>query len=392
MYLPEVVRNYASERFIAALAGVLGEPVQRVSAATSAAIPALLSLYVHEVADPAGADEVYETLHDRGPSVLSDFPQFLGGSDSNGLIEEGAAQFKRLFGRDSADGLAHAISGFSGLGISSSRSVVGIVNTMVVATLSKHSAAENGRELAAFLRDNRAAIAGAIPSGLHEYLRAIPEVRSAVHQYDVGVAATGTDDAMYNESEIPRQENAHNDRYYQVEHNDADRFAVLAWVVPLLLVLVVGAALMYVLAPRTPLPIPPLAQNTLSPQPDDAAQTAGATLIPQTSSLKALNLRGDPTLGQDLGDSVDRLKASLVQGSGNGNITALEQTHAEIGNISARVEKLPPDEQRLVAATLRNNLAQLKSSASAVKDPTRKELITEIMGKLKTIAEPPLLQ
>ena len=391
MFLPEVVRNYASERFVAALAGALGEPVQRVSAATSAAIPALLSLYVNEVADPAGADEVYETLHNRGPSVLSDLPQSLVGNDSYALIEEGAAQFKRIFGRDSADGLAHAISGFSGLGISSSRSVVGIVNTMVIATLSRHSAAENGRELAAFLRDNRAAIAGAIPAGLHEYLNVTPKVRSAVHQHDEGMAATGTDDEMHDESEIPRQENAHNNRYYELDHNDADRFAALAWVVPLIMVLVVGAALMYVLAPQRPSLVPPLAQNILS-TPEDAAQPAGATLIPQASSLKALNLRGDPTLGQDLGESVDRLKASLVQGSGNGNIPALEQTRDDIGNITARVQKLPPDEQRLVAATLRNNLTQLKSSASAVEDPTRKELLTEIMGKLQVIAEPQMVR
>ena len=200
MSTPELVRQHFSDSAVTEISSALAEPSQRVRAAISAAVPVLLRMYSKKASHPDGSELLLDATHERGSATLNRFAESLDTRSVHELAETGRQQFGQLFSGESCEGLYQAISRFSGLGLASSRSLVGIVNSVTLATVGKHAGADDGQDLRAYLQQDQDAIEAAIPVGIFEYLDESPSLHDVSHRdYDRGASATGNDLAMENE-------------------------------------------------------------------------------------------------------------------------------------------------------------------------------------------------
>src|SRR5690349_16702704 len=115
MNLVEQVRSYLGQDAAANISDSFAESPQRVEAGLSAAVPTLLSALAEKSARPDGVYPVARAVRERDSSVLERFPEMTQSHQIYALMERGSAQFTNLFGREASDGMAHAISRFSGL-------------------------------------------------------------------------------------------------------------------------------------------------------------------------------------------------------------------------------------------------------------------------------------
>ncbi len=402
MNLPDLVRQYINEEAVAALANTLGEPVQRVSAATSAAIPALICFYADSVSRPEGAARVHESLASRGGALLDHLPQSLTGEAGSTVMDEGMRELERTFGKPHLDHLANAISRFSGLGIASSRSVLGTLNAVTLATINKHASPATEADTARYIAEARQYISQAIPAGLHEYLDEIPEIKNVIHSYDSGAPATATDDGMEDEAEIPRQENLHNEQYYEFDQGTMDRTANLAWVVPLLIAIVVGVALVYTLMPTQRGPAGPAQPMVVAPpsapeQPvPQEAQPAAATLEPQ-NPIANIRPTNDPELGADLSVEIQQFTQALNQlkqssAAAPAAQTRLAEVNRNIQTIQQRASRLPADQRQQLSNALSQQLPSIQSVAQQALPPgatgntEAREMASNVLRQLEAIA------
>ena len=266
------------------LGRMLEEHPQKVQAAISAAVPTVLLLLSGKASHPDGGTEVLSALNERGPAVLDHVVQQVHDGQAQTHSSGGMRRLNRLFGRDSAAGLAYAISRFSGLSINGARTIVGLVGPACLEAVARYVSPQDVPELIRYFGQNQAAFSEAVPAGLHEYLDEIPPLRALSHEYDEPHPSTSTDDAMQDESEFARQENYHNERYYRVDRQRSRPPMVIAWAIPLLIVLAIGAAMMFTLYPRNTSnlenvsripPAPP--QQTIEGAQPAAARLPGAT-------------------------------------------------------------------------------------------------------------------
>lgn len=395
MDLPLQMRSEMTEEAIASLAGWLHQAPQKVWAAMSAARPSLLSLYCAKVGTPTGADRVFEASRTTGPLLVDALPEAFAGEQGRHAMDMGLHSANALLGKDVTDGLATAISRFSGLDIGSSRSVVGAANLMSLADIHKWMRPASGQDLATHLDESKAAILAAIPEGLKQYLDTIPPLRPVAAPYDDGSPATSTDYDMEGEAAIPRQENRLNDTYYRLEHGDHVPSST-AWVLPALAIAVVAGVLTWVLYPGKTGGKPMATGEPSEAQITGEAQLAGA-LIGGISTLANLATPSDSHFPSDLAEQIEQFSRSLhspgTLAMGPDAMGKLSEVSKSLDTLKRRFESLPLMEQQLVARQLNRLLPSIDSAAehamSVPSNSAHVDRIHRVVEQLHELARQP---
>lgn len=308
MDIVQAVRAAFSREAVPALSRMLEEPPKKVQAAVGASIPSVMLLLSGKAAE-SGAQGLLETVNERGPAVMDHVAQQVRDGEAQVHSALGMRKLNQLLGRDSAEGLAYAVSRFSGLAPDSARVIVGLAAVACLEGMGRHIAPRDTGSLAAYLAGRQAAYAAAVPAGMFEYLEAVPPLRALTHRRgepgfgstpDHAAAAQHEDDVLADDLQ---------------DATGAERApAAMAWAIPILIVLAIGAAMVFTLYPRnanSPItvarPVPPA-------QPlEEQAQPAGSQLPGATTpfGISDLAYLDNTALRTDLTQAFARLSAAL---------------------------------------------------------------------------------
>lgn len=402
MDVVQVVRAAFSREAIPALSRMLEEPPKKVQAAVGASIPTTMLLLSGKASHPAGAEQVLAIVNERGPAVMDHVAQQVRDGDAQLHSAVGMRRLNRLLGRDSAEGLAYAVSRFSGLSLGSSRVVVGLAGLACLEAVGRHVSPRDVPGISSYLAQKQTAFSNAVPAGMYEYLEAVPPLRALAHQYDraqPSEPSASTDDAMRGESAFPRQENYANEQYYEMDQEKERAPAAMAWAIPILIVLAIGAAMLFTLYPRNannPVSMAPPAKETQNASAESAgaaqAQPAASQLpgAPGPFGLSDMAYLSNEPLRKDLTGAFGRLASALgsvrdVQTAANAN-AELNQVSQDLRQAQPTIATLPADTQTRLSEEIQHALPSITEAVKTAStqpggqaiQPTAQQILRQI--------------
>ena len=248
MNLPDLVKGYFDSETTLGLADAMGQPSKRVHAAIKSAVPLLLLGVASKARQPEGLQSVAQASDQRDPTVLDNFRDLVNARQLRSLTASGSYSLSNVLGQHNVDLIANTLQRAHQLPVASGRWLLSLMGSVIFALLRRHSDNSGpigSASIAALLGANASDITQAIPPELHEHLAAEPYLHELAHAtYDQGAAATASDDAMHDESELPRQE------FVPALHGSPDRPNPATWVVPVLLLVAVLSGVLWVVWPR----------------------------------------------------------------------------------------------------------------------------------------------
>ena len=189
--LVSVVMQFLTPDMIAKIASALGLDRNVAQRAIGGAVPALLAGLADVASAPAGARQLTNTLAQQQPGSLESLKSLMGGSGQNTVAETGSSMLSGLFGGGALDTMAQSIGKFAGVDGGSSKSLLGMLGSVVLATLGQQQRSEglDASGLASLLGSQKDQIAAAIPSGLADQLSAAGLIDRAAGTLRSGTAA-----------------------------------------------------------------------------------------------------------------------------------------------------------------------------------------------------------
>jgi hypothetical protein len=166
--------QFLTPELIAKIAPTLGIDPGVAQKVISAGVPAILASFAGVAANPAGAQQLSDTLKQQSPGLLSQLTNAIGGPDQKAVADSGSGLLSALLGGSGLNALVSAVSNFSGINPSAGKSMLGLLAPMVVGTLGQQqrSGGLDASGLANLLSSQKDQIAAAIPSGLGNMLSA----------------------------------------------------------------------------------------------------------------------------------------------------------------------------------------------------------------------------
>ena len=162
------VMQFLTPDMIARIARTLGIDPDVAQHVVSAAVPAILASFAGLAAKPAGAQQLFETVQQQHPDILSQITSVIGGPDQKAIADTGSGLLSTLLGGSGLNGLVSAISTFAGINQNASRTVLGLIAPMVLGALGQQqrSGGLDANGLANLLSSQKDQITAAMPSGL----------------------------------------------------------------------------------------------------------------------------------------------------------------------------------------------------------------------------------
>src|SRR5271168_3546824 len=133
--LISIVMQLLTPDMIAKIASALGLDRSVAQKAIGGAVPALLAGLADVASTPNGGRQLGNTLAQQQPGSLESLKSLIGGSGQNTLAETGSSMLAGLFGGGTLDMMAQTIGKFAGVGEGSSKSLLGMLGPVVLATL-----------------------------------------------------------------------------------------------------------------------------------------------------------------------------------------------------------------------------------------------------------------
>lgn len=268
----ELVKSYASSDIISRAGSFLGESESSISKAASGLIPILLGGLASKVTtSEAGAEEVYQAARTANEGGWLTKPGALFGNAD--IISKGTALFNGIFGSNSNQ-VIDAVSNFAGIKSSSSNSLISLLLPLITAVLGKHSVDNNlgASGLARFLNDQKSNIQSALPIGL-SFASAL--FGFSPDSYRAGSAARETVNTE-GEATTYSDTNVADHDLHRTENNSGG----LKWLLPLLLLAVLGLGVWYFLGKNDNA----AAENNATADTTATADTAVTALASPTNS------------------------------------------------------------------------------------------------------------
>jgi hypothetical protein len=165
---------------IAKIASALGLNRTIAQKAIGAVIPALLACLGNAVSKPGGQRQLGNAIAQQPGGALDGLIKVITGSgqkslaEQKSLVESGSNLLSGLLGGSTQDSLTRAIGRYAGISEGTSKSLFGMLGPVVLDTLGQQqrSAGLDIGGLANLLTSQSQQIAGAIPSGLAEQMKA----------------------------------------------------------------------------------------------------------------------------------------------------------------------------------------------------------------------------
>ena len=172
--LIDIINSQLGQQVTSQIGNILGADSQQTSTAISGAIPSLLGGLMNSASDSKGANALTQALDDQDSGLLDNVGQMLGGDNHQSMLDMGGNLLNSLFGESKLSGLIGAISSFSGLGRSSSGSLLGLLMPIVMGVLGKQKRdlGLDSTGISKLLSDQKDNIMGAMPEGMSSALGA----------------------------------------------------------------------------------------------------------------------------------------------------------------------------------------------------------------------------
>ena len=163
--LLETVRGYLTPDFLEKASNHLGESSSGISKAASAAVPALLAMFVNR-AERGDAQGLLQDAHEAANSNVLTNPQglFTGGIGS--FLSGGLDKLTGMFGSN-ASSIVSTISNFAGIKSSAVQGLLGILAPLGLGALGRHAQDNNlnPQGLTSYLSSQKSSIMSALPAG-----------------------------------------------------------------------------------------------------------------------------------------------------------------------------------------------------------------------------------
>lgn len=206
------LREFVTPQIINQVATMLGENESGISKALGGLAPTILAGLINKTGDANAMGSVFNTLSNFNPAILNNLGSLIGGGNlaHNDPKDEAGHFFSFLFG-DKVPAITNAVAAFSGAKTSSVSSLLGLAGPLVMGLLSKRINSEglNVSGLSNLLLTQKSQVQGMLPAGISSLI-GFAEERKAIAD-----AAT-------------------------TKQNIGNR-----WLMPLLLLLALGAGVMY---------------------------------------------------------------------------------------------------------------------------------------------------
>jgi hypothetical protein len=237
MNLVDLVSNQLTGDVIGKLGGLLGTNEQQTRAATSAAVPSLLSVFGKMASTPAGANQLAGAMGGLDLSMLGNLAGMLGGSQASSVESLGGKLLGSLLGGGSSMNLLTSLLGsFLKSSPGMTKSLLSYLTPVVLGMIAKQF---TGRPDAAGVQrlfsEQSSNIARAVPQGL-----SLGNVLSALDTSG-GRPVEPARGGSYESRETHRQET-----HGRASHgHETASSGMPGWLLPLLLLAGLGAALWF---------------------------------------------------------------------------------------------------------------------------------------------------
>lgn len=168
--LLDSIKGYITPELIGQAASMLGESESGISKAASGLVPTLLAGMINKSGDSSAMGSIFNMLSNtKSENILGNLSGLLSGGNlaQNDPKDLAGNLMGTLFG-GKVPGILNALSSFAGIKSSSTSSLLGLVGPLVMGVLGKRIASDglNVSGLANLLMGQKSNIMGALPSGL----------------------------------------------------------------------------------------------------------------------------------------------------------------------------------------------------------------------------------
>lgn len=165
--LLDSVRSFLTPDLIDKASSHLGENTSGISKALSAAVPALLGLFINR-SERGDAQGLLDDARDAANSTAFRQPQNLFSGGMGSVLSDGVHWLQNRFG-ESGSNVISTISNFAGIKSDSARGLFGMLAPIGLGVLGRHAQESNlsAQGLSSYLADQKPSIMNALPSGLN---------------------------------------------------------------------------------------------------------------------------------------------------------------------------------------------------------------------------------
>src|SRR5574337_91654 len=180
--LVEAVRAVLTPQTVATLARAAGLNEAAAGRLVEAAIPTVLAAFTTMAAAPGGARRVSDAVSASDPDILAK----VAGGDADAMTR-GTALLGQLLGGSGLTGAVESLRQFAGATQPAAQSILGAVAEAAIGVIGQQdpSAWSDGKSIAAFLSEQKSAIAAALPP---EISRALAPTGIVAGLGDIGAA------------------------------------------------------------------------------------------------------------------------------------------------------------------------------------------------------------
>jgi hypothetical protein len=368
MNIVETISRSLGDDVYAKLGSLIGEDHDKAQAAASASIPALLAGLAHLGSTREGSVKLASAI-DQADEHLTSRVGSLAGGEARSMLDRGRELLASLFGSSSLSGLGGALGKFTGMGSGSMMGFLGGLLPLILGGLKKikGSMGLDSGGLSQLLSSQKENITAAMPQGLSGMLASVPgvgDVVGAARKYagaaaDTGRAA-GRAVADAGRATAPAASSA------------------MRWAVPLVLLLALGAWLLYKYANRTPEPAPPGPQANKAPAqvlPD--ARTAAAQIGSSMSGLTDQVTSWTKSATDAFSNIKDEASAQAA-------LPSLRELNDKLDGVKTSLSAVPADAKKPILQTLSSSFTKLKELAD------KAMAMPGVGEKLRPVVEPML--
>ncbi len=170
--LVDLVKDQVGSAVMNQLGSALGGNSDVTEKAVGGAIPSILQGLMGSASTSSGAESLFKAVQDQDDGILSNLGDLIGGGADSPFASAGSGVLSSLLGGGALGNLASAVAGFSGLGKSSSNSLMGLLAPIIFSVIKRKvlGGGLNAASLASMMMGQKDNIAAAMPAGLSEQL------------------------------------------------------------------------------------------------------------------------------------------------------------------------------------------------------------------------------
>jgi len=206
------LKEHLSPELLSEASSIYGENESGIYKTIASLVPTILAGLLEKCGDSHAIDNIFNTLRNFNPAILDHLGSLLGGGNlaQNDPKDVSGQLLSTIFGAK-VPAIINAVASFSGVKQSTVSSLLGLAGPLVMALLSKKISMEglNASKLVGYLLSQRSSIVSLLPAGVGSLL---------------GMANAGSGSAGQEKASMG-----------------------VGWVWPLLLLLILGAVIIYFL-------------------------------------------------------------------------------------------------------------------------------------------------